>query len=171
MAERPVLVVIGGLSATGKTTVASALVRRTGFAYVRIDSIEQAIVSGTGLRQPLGPAGYLVGYAVAADQLRLGVSVVAESVNPLKATRDAWRGVAEENGARALEVELTCSDMPEHRRRAETRVADIAGLDIPDWDRITGREYEPWDRDRLVIDTVRHQPADAVSMIIAALDT
>jgi predicted kinase len=41
-----------------------------------------------------GPAGYVVGYGVAANNLRLGLHVVADSVNPLPVTRDAWREVA-----------------------------------------------------------------------------
>jgi predicted kinase len=35
----PILIVVGGLPATGKSTVAGALVRQTGFAYVRVDRI------------------------------------------------------------------------------------------------------------------------------------
>ena len=43
-AGAPVLVVVGGLPATGKSTVASALARQAGFAFVRVDRIEQAII-------------------------------------------------------------------------------------------------------------------------------
>ena len=39
MARTPILIVVGGLPATGKSTVASALARRTGFAFVRVDRI------------------------------------------------------------------------------------------------------------------------------------
>lgn len=169
MADTPILIVVGGLPATGKSTVASALVRQTGFAYVRVDRIEQAIIDGTGLSQPLGPAGYLVAYGVAAEQLRHGISVVAESVNPLTVTRDAWRGVAADNGARVLEVELICTDQAAHAERARTREVDILGLTLPSWQQITGREYEPWDRDHLVIDTARQSPAEAVATIVAAV--
>lgn len=52
MAGTPILIVVGGLPATGKSTVASALVRRTGFAFVRVDRIEQAII-GSGERSQL----------------------------------------------------------------------------------------------------------------------
>ena len=58
----PVLVVVGGLPATGKSTVASALARQAGFIFVRVDRIEQAIIDSAGLRQPLGPVGYTVAY-------------------------------------------------------------------------------------------------------------
>jgi hypothetical protein len=37
--------------------------------------------------------------------------------------------------------------------RPETRTSDIAGLRLPNWHDIVSRDYEPWDRDRLVLDT------------------
>jgi hypothetical protein len=83
----PILIMVGGLPATGKSTVASALVRQTGFAFIRVDRIEQAIISSTDLEPPVGPAGYMVAYGVAAEQLRHGGSVVTECVNPLARIR------------------------------------------------------------------------------------
>jgi predicted kinase/transcriptional regulator with XRE-family HTH domain len=165
----PVLVVVGGLPATGKSTVASALARQAGFTFVRVDRIEQAIIDSAGLRQPLGPVGYTVAYGVAAEQLGHGVSVVAECVNPLGVTRDAWRDIAAGHGARLVEVELVCTDQAAHRERARTREVDIAGLRLPDWEQISSREYEPWDRDHLVIDTATRTPAEAVAAILAAI--
>ena len=165
----PVLIVVGGLPATGKSTVASALVRQAGFTFVRVDRIEQAIIDSAGLRQPLGPVGYTVAYGVAAEQLGHGVSVVAECVNPLGVTRDAWRDIAAGHGARLVEVELVCTDQAAHRERARTREVDIRGLRLPDWEQITSREYEPWDRGHLVIDTATRTPAEAVATILAAI--
>jgi predicted kinase/transcriptional regulator with XRE-family HTH domain len=169
VAGAPVLVVVGGLPATGKSTVASALARQAGFAFVRVDRIEQAIIDTAGLRQPLGPVGYTVAYGVAAEQLRHGVSVVAECVNPLGVTRDAWRDVAAGHGARLVEVELVCTDQAAHRERAQTREVDIPGLRLPDWEQITSREYEPWTRGHLVIDAATRTPAEAVAAILAAI--
>ncbi len=167
-AGTPILVVVGGLPAAGKSTVASALIRQTGFAYVRVDRIEQAIIGSAALRPPLGPVGYTVAYEVAAEQLRHGVSVVAECVNPLGVTRDAWRAVAAGLGARLLEVELICTDQAAHRERARTREVDIPGLVLPDWQQIVDREYEPWDRDHLVIDTALQPAAQTVTAILGA---
>jgi predicted kinase len=168
MAGAPILIVVAGLPATGKSTVASALVRRTGFAFVRVDRIEQAIIGSAELKPPLGPVGYTVAYGVAAEQLGHGVSVVAESVNPIGATRAAWRGVAADNGARILEVELICTDEAAHAERVRTREVDIPGLTLPTWRQVLDREYEPWDRDHLVIDTAVQSPATAVSVILGA---
>ena len=86
------LIVFGGLPGTGKTTLAQELARRLSAMYLRIDTIEQAIVRSDHLSDP-GPAGYFVGYAIAADNLKHGLTVVADSVNSLAITRDAWIGL------------------------------------------------------------------------------
>ncbi|WP_460439239.1 AAA family ATPase [Amycolatopsis stemonae] len=164
----PLLIVVGGLPATGKTTVATDLARRTGFAFLRVDTIEQAIVRASALEQPLGPVGYVVAREVAADLLRTGVSVIAECVNPLVVTRDAWRATALGAGARVLETEIVCSDPAEHRRRAESRDTGIPDLVPPTWQDIVAREYEPWTRDRLVVDTARVPAGEAAAVIEAA---
>ncbi|RSD09481.1 AAA family ATPase [Amycolatopsis eburnea] len=164
----PLLIVVGGLPATGKTTIAAELARHTGFAFLRVDTIEQAIVRASPLAQPLGPVGYVVAQDVAADLLRTGVSVIAECVNPLAVTRDAWRAAGLGAGARVLEAEIVCSDLAEHRRRAETRDVGIPGLVPPTWQEILDREYEPWTRDRLVVDTARLPAGEAVAVIEAA---
>lgn len=165
----PVLIIVGGLPATGKSAVAGALARALGLAYVRIDSIEQAIIQSSRLRQPLGEVGYRVGCSVAADQLRHGTSVVVECVNPLGVTRDAWRAVGRDHDVTVVEVELVCSDHDEHRRRAESRHVDIPGLVLPSWQQILDRGYEPWNRDHLIIDTAAQSVDAAVTTIRNAL--
>jgi predicted kinase len=160
------LVVLAGLPATGKTTIASRLAQQLHAAHVRIDTIEQAVIEATALAQPLGPLGYLVGYAITADQLRNGVSVVADSVNPIAVTRSAWREIGARHAARTVEVEIICSDLDEHRRRAETRTSSIPGLVLPTWQEILDREYEPWAHPRLVIDTAGTDTDTAVMTII-----
>jgi predicted kinase len=164
-----VLVIVGGLPASGKTTLARALAGRIGAAHVRIDTIEQAIVRSGAARQPVGPVGYAVGYAVAADLLAGRLSVVADSVNPLPVTRAAWRAVAEAAGAEVVEVEVLCSDPAEHRRRATGRNVDIPGLRPPTWQEITGRDYRPWDRPRTVIDTTGRTVEDCLAELLTAL--
>jgi hypothetical protein len=94
-----------------------------------------------------------VAYAVAEDNLRIGHTVVADSVNPIQLTRDAWLAVAKRASVGAVEIEVRCSDLDEHRRRVETRVADLPGLKLPSWSDVVVREYHRWQRDHLVIDT------------------
>lgn len=99
---------MGGLPGTGKTTLARLLAARIGAVHLRVDTIEQAIVRSGVARHPVGPVGYVVGYALAGQHLRQGLTVIAESVNPLSVTRDAWRGTAVRAGGRVVEVEVVC---------------------------------------------------------------
>ena len=60
------------------------------------------------------------------------------------------------------------SDPDEHRRRAEQRDIDVPGLVRPTWQAIVDREYDPWERDRVVIDTAVVGVAEAVDIVRAA---
>lgn len=164
-----VLVIMAGLPASGKTTIARRLAREIHAVHLRIDTIEQAIVRSGAGTHPVGPVGYAVGYALAVDHLRQGHTVVAESVNPLAITRQAWRDVADEVGVPRLEVEVVCSDPVEHERRASTRVLDIPDLTPPTWREIEQREYEPWDRDRVVLDTARQTVRECVVQLLTLI--
>ncbi len=158
------LVVFGGLPGTGKTTVARVVAARCRAAYLRVDAIEQAMRSaGVLAAGGVGPAGYMAAYALAGANLRLGLAVVADCVNPLPVTRAAWREVAAP--LPIVEVELVCSDPSEHRRRVETRSSDLPGLALPTWDSVERHEYRPWTEPRLLIDTAILSPEEAASRV------
>ena len=108
--------------------------------------------------------------ATSAVHLRLGRIVVADCVDPWPLTRDQWRAVAERSGARFVPVEIVCSDAVEHRRRVESRSADIAGHIVPTWADVLERDYRPWVDERLVIDTARLDVDDCVRIIRSAMD-
>jgi predicted kinase len=165
------LIIFGGLPGAGKTTIARALAERLEAVYLRIDTIEQAIRSSDILSSDadMGPTGYVVAYHLAADNLRMGRTVVADSVNPISVTRDAYRAVAKHESVAFLEVEVVCSDTAEHRRRIETRKSDIAGLALPSWQSIVSRSYESWDRLHLVLDTATLPAQESVEKIMSAL--
>ena len=154
------LLILGGLPGVGKTSIATGLARDIKAVHLRIDSIEQALRNANVTIS--GPEGYIVAYAVAEDNLRLGRTVVADSVNPVEITRAAWREVAQRAGKRCIEIEIVCSDQAERRRRVESRVADIAGRQLPTWQQARDREYEPWQAG-IVIDTAGQHIGASVS--------
>jgi predicted kinase len=167
----PMLIIFGGLPATGKTTIARELARQLSATYLRIDTIEQAIRDSATMSQPINDEGYRVAYVVAEDNLRLDLTVIADSVNPIQLSRDAWIGVAHRAHARAVEVEVVCSDPQLHRQRVETRPVDIHGLKLPTWEKVISRQYEPWEREHIVIDTAGRSVADSVEELRRALPT
>lgn len=163
------LIIFGGLPGSGKTTIARELARQVGAIHVRIDSIEQAIRDCMSVASPLDEAGYRVAYAIAEDNLRIGRSVVADSVNPLRVTREAWLEVGRRTQAETIEVEVICSDSHEHRSRVERRLAEIPGLRLPTWEEAISREYHPWNREHIVIDTASRSVQQNVKALRAGL--
>jgi predicted kinase len=135
--------------------------------YLRIDTIEQALRSTDALAGEVGPAGYVVAYELARSNLSLGLTVVADCVNPLPVTREAWQAVAADASSRIVEVEIVCSDIPEHRRRVEQRSIDVPGLVPPTWAAVQQRDYEPWTTQRLVIDTAFLGAREAAEVILS----
>ena len=97
--------------------------------------------------------GYRLSYQLIKDNLRLGISAVADSVNPWKLTRDEWSQVASSCGAPFINIEIVCSDQNEHRQRVESRRSEIKNLKMPSWEEVLNRDYHEWDSPRIEIDT------------------
>jgi predicted kinase len=163
------LVILSGLPGVGKTAIARELASRIGAVYLRIDSIEQVMRSSQDSSVSLDDAGYRIAYAIAEDNLRIGLTVIADSVNPIQLTRDAWVEVARRAAVCAIEVEIQCTDLEEHRRRVETRATDVPGLRLPTWEEVISRQYTPWNREHLVLDTATSTLARNVEAIRVAL--
>jgi len=164
-------IIFGGLPGAGKSTIAKSLAARMKAVYLRVDSIEQAMRSSGALPpgSDVGPAGYMALYRVAADNLRLGHAVVADTVNPIEITRAAFRAVAIEANTRFVEIEVICSDPKTHRYRAETRPLTVDGLTPPTWAEIAVLPYEPWRHPHLRVDTAVSTVEGSVAKIMALL--
>ncbi|MFX4220724.1 MAG: AAA family ATPase [Thalassobaculum sp.] len=163
------LIVFSGLAGTGKTSIARELAAQLGAVFLRIDSIEWALAQSVLRIRAAEDAGYRAAYAVAEDNLRNGLSVVADSVNPIELTRDAWRAVATAAGVEGVDVEVVCSDRDEHRRRVESRAPHRPGARNPTWQQVIDRHYAPWSRNRVVIDTAGRTVEDCVEEVIREL--
>ena len=158
------LIALGGLPGAGKSALARALARRLGAVHLRIDTIEQAM-RNAGFTVS-GPEGYLAARDLAEDNLRVGRTVIVDSVNPLAVTRAYWRETAARMAVRLVEIEVVCSDRGQHRRRVESRVADIPGLVLPTWQQVLDRQYEPW-KTAHVIDTAGRTLEECLSQAAA----
>lgn len=166
----PLLIVLGGLPGTGKTTIARGLARDLSAVHLRIDSIEEVLRRSAGPEDGgLDDLGYRVAYAVALDNLRAGHWVVADAVNPIALTREAWRAVGEAARSPVVEIEVVCSDPAVLRARVEGRTADIPGFQLPTWDDVLGRRYDRWEPEPERVDTARTPPDVAVRQALTAI--
>jgi len=163
------LIVFSGLPGSGKTTIARALASHLRATYLRIDNIEQALRNG-GLAE-VGKAGYDIANALARSNLALGNRVVADCVNPVAESRQAWQGIAEAEQSPLLNIEVVCTDIAEHRRRVENREADVPGLRPPSWQSVLDHDYQAWSDERLTLDSSLLSPAEAVRIIVGHLET
>ncbi len=97
-----VLYIFSGLPASGKTTLSSKLAQHINAVHLRIDTIEQALRDLCSIK--VTGEGYRLAYSLASDNLKLGNSVIADSCNPIKLTREEW-----EQRVRLLEKESSRS--------------------------------------------------------------
>jgi len=163
------LIIFSGAPGTGKTTLSRLLARQVRAVYLRIDTMDQPIMAVYG--DDIADVSYRVAYGVARDNLRLGHVVVADCVNDVNVTRDAWRDVALGVEVPVVEIEIVCSDALEHRRRVETRPSDIPGLTLPTWEKICNRRSEPWRREHVVIDTASRTVEDCLAHVRGLMPT
>jgi hypothetical protein len=140
---RPVLVVIGGLPAIGKSTIARALAIDVAAPYLRVDRIEQAIWPGRPFpTRSVRPA------------TRWGTGSPSSNLS--------WARMSSSNAS-------TRSRSPAMRGRLQRRASDVDGLVKPTWDEVVEREYEPWHRTPVRIDTSTISVPRAVQRIAAEM--
>lgn len=168
MTKKGILIVFSGLPASGKTTLASKLATYLGATYLRVDTVEASLRDGTEI-PGLGIKCYRVAQFIAGENLRLGNSVVGDSVNPVSASRDGWNDVAKSVDCKFINVEVVCSNKEEHQARLRTRTTTIAGLTEPTWKEIQEREYHPWNQDRILIETSGKDIETCFSELLSAL--
>lgn len=165
---QPILFILSGLPASGKSTLAKLIAKEYNAFYLRIDTIEQALRDLCNF--DVQGEGYRLAYRIAKDNLNMGHHVVADSCNPINLTRKEWNDVALKNGCQYINIEVTCSDSVEHKKRCETRRKEVDGLRLPTWDDILNRKYDVWESDRIIIDTASKTIEDSFSELKKEID-
>ena len=162
-----ILYIFAGLPASGKSTLAQMVAGRLGAVYLRIDTVEQGLRDLCSIE--VEGEGYRLAYRIARDNLCVGMSVVADSCNPIELTRREWEQVARDAQADYVNIEVVCSDSTEHRIRAETRSSAVSGLKLPTWNEIENREYHDWTVERLIVDTAGRSMTECASELFSKL--
>ena len=158
------LIAFGGRPGVGKSTLSRFLAQRIGAVHLRVDTIEQDMRNAGYLVS--GPEGYLAARDLAEDNLRIGNTVIVDSVNPVAMTRNYWHDTAARLTVELVEIEVVCSDTRQHRQQVESRITDIPGLVLPTWQQVLDRDYEPWTTAH-VVDTAGRALEDALSQVEA----
>ncbi len=146
------LYIFSGLPGTGKTTLSQKLAQHTSAVHLRIDTIEQALRDVCSVK--VVGEGYRLAYRIASDNLDLGISVVADSCNPINLTRKEWEEIARNSNSGFTNIEIICSDKKEHKKRVENRKTTIPNFKLPSWNDVNSREYASWKTGNcIVVDT------------------
>jgi hypothetical protein len=94
--------------------------------------------------------------------------VVVDAVNPVRVARIGWQQLADEWGAGLWFVRVVIRDEAEHRRRVESRVADIEGHVLPSWADVTAQVHDEWTEPHLELDNSSNLE-DAVATVLDRL--
>ncbi len=163
----PTLYIFSGLPGSGKSSLAKLVARKLHAIYLRIDTIEQGLRDLCSFN--VEGEGYRLAYRIASDNLRLRLSVVADSCNPIELTRREWEQLARESHADYRNIEVICSNPTEHRHRIETRISDVQGLRLPTWSDVESREYHAWTVHRIIVDTSGKTEIKCANELLAKL--
>jgi len=186
-AYSPCLVVITGLSGTGKSALAAALHARTAFTHLNSDVVRKQLARvpldaprttayDTGLYAPeMSARTYDAMYRRTAEQLAAGRGVILDGTFQRRVDRDAARAIAARHGVPVLFVECHC-DEDEVRRRLERRMRLHESPSDADWTIYLQQRqrFEPFGpdehADHYLVDTA-HPLTDAVASIERELRT
>jgi predicted kinase len=136
----PILLLVSGPPASGKTSTAHELAERLHLPIISKDTFKERLYevfgSGDELEEPIERAALAILYSVAAAQLDAGVSVMAESNFDRRSDLGPLRELQDEHGAHIVQVHFS-----RDREKLLERFVDR----IEEGDRHPGHGDEPED--------------------------
>jgi predicted kinase len=131
-------IVMRGYPGTGKSTIARLLAAALHAPLIDRDIIRQMAVDLFGNQPQVGQFSYELLFALAREQLRLGLSVVVDTPLTYRTTYDQCKELAQAFHTPMLVVHCQCP--PEvQKRRLEGRKGKVSEFQITSW-----REWEQW---------------------------
>ena len=176
----PALIVMCGLSGSGKSTIGATLAARIGAAYVSSDAVRKRLagldpstpVEGRyreGLYAPdVTARAYEALRTAAATHLEAGRPVVLDATHQRSEDRATALAIAREHGVPSLIVELRLDDA-EARRRIDARASDPLRTSDATWEvylrqREAFEAVQPSEGTSLVLDAAREPAALAIEI-------
>ena len=148
------LILMRGYPGTGKSTVARAIATRLRAPLIDRDILRQKAVDIFGELPQVGHFSYELMFALAAEQLSLGLSVVVDTPLTYRTTYEQARELAGSFSTPMLVVHCQCP--PEvQKRRLEGRKGQVSTFQITSWEEWLRWKprFEEFDDEGCIIDT------------------
>lgn len=152
--SQPAFVIFSGLPGTGKSTLADRLARQLRWPLLRIDDVAGNVPPDADYH--FWDEKVLVLLTIVGEQLKLGISVIADSVF-MGADRLHAQEIAQKHGAIFRPVYCFVSDESIWEERVNERVDTLGRSEIATWEQIQHQRqwFAPWQADTgLFIDAI-----------------
>ena len=148
------LIIFSGLPGTGKSTLASRLVRELQMPLLCIDDVIGEVPAGAGI--PFWDSKVAILLRLVEVQLNLGLSLVVDSVF-MNMDRNHAQELARQYDARFYPIYVFVSDDEVWKQRVNERYDEMNNRDVATWERIQHQRerFRSWDPDTaLFLDSV-----------------
>src|SRR5205085_5734782 len=131
-------IVMRGFPGTGKSTIARLLASALHASLIDRDIIRQTAVHVLGELPQIGQFSYELMFALAREQLQLGLSVVIDTPLTYRRTYEKCQEIAQDCHTPMLVVHCQCPPDVQ-KRRLEGRKGQVSNFQITSWE-----EWERW---------------------------
>lgn len=169
MYSKSTFVVMRGYPGTGKSTIARAIAAALHAPLIDRDILRQKAVDIFGDLPQVGHFSYELMFALAAEQLELGLSVVVDTPLTYRTTYEQAQELARTFSTPILVVHCQCP--PEvQKRRLEERKGQVSQFQITSWEEWMQwkQRFEEFETEECVIDTA-NPLADSLAKVMCTI--